>query len=61
MKAKILIILTIILTIGAQCANGQEIFDAIRKYRVERIKKKKIQNPLTPRQKRQLIWEYLSW
>ena len=39
MKAKILIILTIILTIGAQCANGQEIFDAIRKYRVERIKK----------------------
>ena len=39
MKAKILIILTIILTIGAQCANGQEIFDAIRKYRAERIKK----------------------
>lgn len=27
------------MTIGAQCANGQEIFDAIREYRVERIKK----------------------
>ena len=39
MKTKILIILTIILTIGAKCANGQEIFDAIRKYRIERIKK----------------------
>ncbi len=39
MKPKILIILATILTIGAQCANGQEIFDALRKYRVERIKK----------------------
>ncbi|WP_297089443.1 hypothetical protein [uncultured Draconibacterium sp.] len=39
MKTKILILLTIILTIGAQCTNGQEIFDTIRKYRVERIKK----------------------
>ncbi|SHG01994.1 hypothetical protein SAMN05444274_1204 [Mariniphaga anaerophila] len=39
MKPKILIILATILTIGAQCANGQEIFDTLRKYRVERIKK----------------------